>query len=147
MHDKHGPLARSRLRAMRTWVRRHRWVCLWLAALMFGGQIAASAYACPAPGADTPVVHGPDCAGQAGGAMDPAQPLLCKAHCEAGQQSVNSGAGAASVPAPALIAALWVRALGVAEAGQTDSALPESRSVGPPAGATPLYLSLLVLRN
>ena len=147
MHDKHGPLARSRLRAMRAWVRRHRWVCLWLAALMFGGQVAASAYACPAPGADTPVVHGPDCAGQAGGAMDPAQPLLCKAHCEAGQQSVNSSAGAASVPAPALIATLWVRAPDVAEAGQIASALPEPQSVGPPDGTPPLYLSLLVLRN
>jgi hypothetical protein len=133
---------------MRAWVRRHRWVCLWLAALMFGGQVAASAYACPTMGTEQVAAAMADCAmtGNAG-TTDPAQPLLCKAHCEAGQQSVNSGAGAASVPAPALIAALWVRALDVAEAAQIASALPEPQSVGPPAGSPPLYLSLLVLRN
>jgi len=89
----------------------------------------------------------PGCAGHAPGAMDPAQPLLCKAHCEAGQQSVNSGSGAASVPPPALVGALWVRVLDVAEAEQLASAMPEAQSVGPPAGSPPIYLSLLVLRN
>lgn len=132
---------------MRAWVRAHRWVCLWLAALMFGGQVAASAYACPTLSADPPAANMPDCAGHAPGAMDPAQPLLCKAHCEAGQQSVNSSAGAVSVPAMAMIATLWVRALDAAGAGQIAPALPEPQSVGPPAGSPPLYLALLVLRN
>lgn len=132
---------------MRTWVRAHRWVCVWLAALVFGGQVAASAYACPTTGIAPEAVAMADCEEHHAAGKDPAQPLLCKAHCEAGQQSVNSSAGAVSVPAAAMITTLWVRALDVAEAGQIASTLPEPQSVGPPAGAPPIYLSLLVLRN
>ena len=132
---------------MRAWLRRHRWVCVWLAALVFGGQVAAAAYACPTLGGDPETAQMPDCTGHAGGTKDPAQPLLCKAHCEAGQQSVNSSAGAPNVPAAAMIATPWVRALDVAEAGQIALALPDPQSVGPPAGTPPLYLTLLVLRN
>jgi hypothetical protein len=72
---------------------------------------------------------------------------LCKAHCEAGQQSVNSNAGAASVPAPALIDARWARALICADAASAALTAPGVRLNGPPAGTPPLYLSLLVLRN
>jgi hypothetical protein len=132
---------------MRAWLRRHRWVCVWLAGLMFVGQVAASAYACPTLGTEPAVVHGPDCAGHAGSGADPGQPLLCKAHCEAGQQTVNSATGAASVPPPALIDALWLRVLDPMAVEQIAAAMPEAQPVGPPAGTPPLYLSLLVLRN
>ena len=88
----------------------------------------------------------PGCSGDMP-AMDPDQPQLCKAHCEAGQQSVNSSVAAASVPPQALIGALWVRVLDVAAIELIAAAMPEAQPVGPPAGAPPLYLSLLVLRN
>lgn len=121
-----------------------RWLSLWLAGMLLLALLATAAYACPRA---TDAAALPDCHDSAPVAMDPDLPLLCKAHCEAGQQSVNSLSGAAGVPAPALVAALWVRALDVAEAAQTAAALPEAQSVGPPAGAPPLYLALLVLRN
>lgn len=132
---------------MRAWVGRHRWVCLWLAALLFGAQVAASAHACATLGTGPAVVHGPDCAGSAGALPEPARPLLCKAHCEAGLQTVNSATGAPAVPAPALIDALWLRVIDIVAVEQIAAAMPEAQPVGPPAGTPPLYLSLLVLRN
>lgn len=130
-------------------LRRHRrWLPAWLVPVLLFAQIATAAYACPqaAPAlgaAATAMAEMPDC--QAG--MDPTQPQLCKAHCETGQQSVNSNAGAASVPGPALIDARWARVLVCTDAAQTLLAAPKPQSVGPPDGTPPLYLSLLVLRN
>lgn len=129
-------------------LRRHRrWLPAWLVPVLLFALMATAAYACPqaAPNAEgvAAMAGMPDC--QTG--MDPAQPQLCKAHCEAGQQSVNSNAAAASVPAPALIDARWARALACAETASTALAAPKPQSVGPPAGTPPLYLSLLVLRN
>jgi hypothetical protein len=127
--------------------RLRRWLPAWLVPVLLCAQIATAAYACPqaaTPVAEVATVMAemPDC--HTG--MDPAQPQLCKAHCEAGQQSVNSNAGAASVPAPALIDARWARSLVCADAASTALVAPRSQSVGPPAGTPPLYLSLLVLR-
>lgn len=130
-------------------LRRHRrWLPGWLVPVLLFAQIATAAYTCPQTVSMDAAANGamaemPDCHG----GEDATPPPLCKAHCEAGQQSVNSLSGAAGVPAPALVAALWVRALDVAEAAQTAAALPEAQSVGPPAGTPPLYLTLLVLRN
>ena len=129
-------------------LRRHRrWLPAWLVAVLLVAQMVTSAYACPratpeVAATTATVAEMPDC--HAG--MDPAQPPLCKAHCEAGQQSVNSNAGAASVPGPALIDARWARALACIDTAQTALAAPKAQSVGPPAGTPPLYLSLLVLR-
>jgi hypothetical protein len=129
-------------------LRRHRrWLPAWLVAMLLVAQMVTSAYACPRATPDAVVataaaVEVPDC--HAG--MEPAQTPLCKAHCEAGQQSVNSNAGAASVPGPALIDARWARALACTDAAQTALVAPKTQSVGPPAGTPPLYLSLLVLR-
>lgn len=130
-------------------LRRHRrWLPAWLVPLLLFALIATAAYACPQPA--QPAAEGvaamaemPDC--QTG--MDPAQPQLCKAHCEAGQQSVNSNAAAASVPGPALIDARWARLLACGDAASGGLAPPQALSIGPPAGTPPLYLSLLVLRN
>ena len=73
--------------------------------------------------------------------------MRAKAHCEAGQQSVNNGTAAASVPPPALIDAPWRRVFDVAEVAQLAAALPEALPAGRPRGAPPLYIALLVLRN
>lgn len=129
-------------------LRRHRrWLPAWLVPVLLFAQIATAAYACPQ--AAQPVTEAviakaemPDC--HVG--MDPAQPQLCKAHCEAGQQSVNSNTGAVSVPGPALIDARWARALTCTDAAQIALVPSKAQSVGPPTGTLPLYLSLLVLR-
>jgi hypothetical protein len=129
-------------------LRRHRrWLPAWLVAVLLVAQMVTAAYACPRAAAEAAVAtpaaaEMPDC--HAG--MDPAQPPLCKAHCEAGQQSVNSNAGAANVPGPALIDARWARVPACIDAAQTALGAPKAQSVGPPAGTPPLYLSLLVLR-
>ncbi|MDH5331247.1 MAG: hypothetical protein OEW27_15000 [Aquincola sp.] len=132
---------------MRTWIRRHRWLAVGLAVLLAGGQVAAAAYACADAGSEpVTTVHGPDCTGHAKPAKDPAQPLLCKAHCESGQQTVNTAAVSASVPAPALIDELWMRVIDPEVVEQVAAAMPEAQPVGPPAGTPPLYLAHLALR-
>jgi hypothetical protein len=123
---------------------------VWLILALLFSQWATAAYACPresaAVAASAAMADMPVCNGDMP-AMDPDQPQLCKAHCEAGQQSVNNSAGVANVPPPALTGALWVRVLDVAAIEQIAATMPEAQPVGPPAGAPPLYLSLLVLRN
>lgn len=137
-------------------LRRHRrwWACLsgWLIAVLLFTQLATAAYACPqlAPGSgDTAAAMAamPDCDGSMPASMDPDQPQLCKAHCEAGKTSVNSqGAGPDAPPALALGAAL-LGSVDVADAAQLAASMPASVADGPPVGSPPLYLSLLVLRN
>lgn len=130
-------------------LRRHRrWLPAWLVGVLLFAQIATAAYACsqaaqPPAEAVAAMAGMPDCHTD----VDPTQPPLCKAHCEVGSQSVNSNAGAASVPAPALIDMRWARALVCADVAERALALPKPQSVGPPDGSPPLYLSLLVLRN
>jgi hypothetical protein len=129
-------------------LRRHRrWLPGWLVPVLLFAQIATAAYACaPTVSMDTMAVAAmaemPDCHVGEG-----ATPALCKAHCEPGQQSVNSQAGAANVPAPALIDARWLRPLVCADAAQATRPPLWASTVGPPDGTPPLYLQLLVLRN
>ena len=146
---------------MRTLRRHRRWLVPWLAAALLWAQWLTAAYACP----QTRPVQGDAgpaavvsmaamapmtaCAEHGPAAMDPAQPQLCKAHCEAGQQSVNSQAGALDAPpAPVLCAAL-VGVVALAEPACAGTAWADARAAGPgpPRGTPPLYLSLLVLRN
>lgn len=132
---------------------RRRWLCAWLAGLLLLTQLLTAAYACPrlqAPPADavtaTAMADMPGCTGDMN-AMDHGQPLLCKAHCDAGQQSLNSGAVVADPPpAPALPAAL-VALLDPAQAAARAATMPAALPAGPPQGTPPLYLRLLVLRN
>lgn len=131
-------------------LRRHRrWLPAWLVPVLLFAQIATAAYACPQTMSMEAAAVGamaemPDC--HASGDATP--PALCKAHCEAGQQSVNSHAGAASVPAPALIDSRWLRALACIDVSQALRLAPSwAPTVGPPDGTPPLYLQLLVLRN
>lgn len=141
---------------MRAWVRAHRWLCGCLAAVLLFAQLASQAHACgltgPQGGHDTAALAGlvaaeaDACPGHAAAPADAGQALLCKAHCQADGQSVNSASGALDVPAAdGLAVALWP-VLSVAETAHT-APRPEALAVGPPDGTPPLYLSLQVLRN
>lgn len=137
---------------MRAWVRAHRWLCGLVAAVLLFGQTAAVAYACERMGLGAPTAGGEadapaPCRVHAGADVAPEHPLLCKAHCQADQQTVNSGSAAADVPsAPLLGPVLW-HLPDPAVTGAHGDAMPAPLAVGPPAGSPPLYLSLLVLRN
>jgi hypothetical protein len=125
-------------------------VGLMLALLL--AQWATASYLCPldartaaAPAPATAPM--PDCHGMSPGtAMDPAQPQLCKAHCEQGTQSVN--VTPASEPSPNY--GVWL------VLDWHLAALPPLHAVGQracssvaasPPGAPPIYLALRVLRN
>lgn len=137
-------------------LRRHRaWLAGWFAALLLFTHLATAAYACPqltvAPDEVAAAVAAemaamPDCAGMPA-QMDPDQPQLCKAHCEAGSSSLNSQPAVPDAPAAVALAAALVGVLDVALAAQRAATMPAAVADGPPAGAPPLYLSLLVLRN
>jgi len=130
--------------------RRHRQLfATFLMAVLLYAQLAAAAYSCP--GLQVPPVAAvaetmTDCDSHPHGQMDPDQPQLCKAHCDPGEQSPNSGAGALlTAGAAALPVLLWVLPQADAPAGLEAPAYAPAN--GPPRGAPPLYLSLLVLRN
>lgn len=134
-------------------LRRHRaWLSGWLIAVLLFTQLATAAYACPqlAP-APVDVAAGmaamPDCDGSMAVAMDPDQPQLCKAHCEAGKTSVNSQVAAPDAPPAMAVGAALVGIVDVADAAQLAASMPASVADGPPVGSLPLYLSFLVLRN
>jgi hypothetical protein len=80
------------------------------------------------------------------GAMDPDQPLMCKAHCQPGSQTVHPTPASDAPASPLLIAVLdWRHAalLSAQPAAWTAIASPGAS----PPGSPPIYLSLLVLRN
>lgn len=147
--------SRARLRAMRS-MRRHRgWLSRSLVALLLFVQWVTASYACPrldavaaGGGAATTAAMAsmPDCTGDMS-AMDPAQPQLCKAHCEAGQQSVNSGAAGLDAPPALHQGGAWVGVFDVVQAAALAAAMPAALAAGPPPGTPPIYLRLLVLRN
>jgi hypothetical protein len=85
------------------------------------------------------------CAEHGPAAMDPDQPQRCKAHCQAGQETVNSQASA--FDAPPLAAAAVVGLVALIESNLPPPGWARARATGPPRGAPPLYLSLRVLRN
>lgn len=155
-HRKQGRAGDTKLRAMRAWVRAHRWLGgLWAAALLFA-QLAGTVYACeplggaagqPAPSMSTTVAAEHEACASRRSAPGAGEALLCKAHCQADEQSVNSGPAASGVPPAALMAvALWP-VLGVVAAAAEAVALPVAQALGLPAGAPPLFITLQVLRN
>jgi hypothetical protein len=131
-----------------------QWVSRWMIAALLLAQWLASAYACPRadehampePGValTAPAVTA-DCHGAAPAQMDPANPALCKAHCDADKQApVVKAQG--DVPSAALA---WSIVAGPA----LHDVLPapmhargEVLCAGPP-GWPPLYLIHQVLRN
>jgi hypothetical protein len=134
-------------------LRRHRgWLSGCLIAVLLFTQLVTAAYACPqlapAPaGAVAAMPAMPDCDGSMPASMDPDQPQLCKAHCEAGTTSVNSQAAALDAPQAMAVGAALVGIVAVADAAALAASMPASVADGPPVGSPPLYLSLLVLRN
>lgn len=138
-------------------LRRHRgWLSRSLVALLLFVQWATASYACPrldptAVGGEAAMTAAamadvPGCAGGMTG-MDPEQPQLCKAHCEAGQQSVNSGAAGLDAPPALHQSGAWVGVLDGVQAAALAAAMPAALAAGPPPGTPPIYLRLLVLRN
>jgi hypothetical protein len=141
-------------------LRRHRgWLCGGLVAVLLFAQLATAAYACPqlasssaessavAVAEEAAAAAMPDCAGHGVAAMDPDQPQLCKAHCEAGRSSVNSQPAVPDAPPVLATDAAWVGVVDPAAAAERAASMPGAWADGPPAGSPPLYLSFLVLRN
>lgn len=129
--------------------RRRLWLPLLVVVTLLFAQLATAAYACPRLAADAgePAVamaDMPDCS-EHGAAADPEQPALCKAHCQAGQQSVERDSRTPDVP-PAMPAALFAVVDLVAPA-PAATLRPAPAVAGPSADPLPLYLRLLVLRN
>ena len=122
---------------------------VWLLLPLLFAQWAAATYACPQAAASKAVAMPdmPGCHGNAPGtAMDPDQPLLCKAHCDRGAQSVNDSPS--DEPSPQLL--LWaVLDWNASALKPVHSAAPavESSASPSPASSPPLYLLLRVLRN
>ena len=113
-------------------------------------QWATAVYACPAPReatyATAAMADMPGCDGDMSSGMDSGQPLLCKAHCQQGNQVVSVAQPGDWTPWPVLLCVIdWRHTV---HANQP----PAPQRVGPPAGiappgSPPIYLSLLVLRN
>ena len=124
---------------------------VWLLLPLLFAQWAAAAYACPRNVGTEALAAGmsdmPDCQMKApGAAMDPEQPLLCKAHCERGSQAVNDPPPHDASPQLLLWAVLDWSAVAPRTAQREEAA--DVGSIGArPAGALPLYLMLRVLRN
>lgn len=114
-------------------------------------QWATAAYLCPLgnvsalPAADEAAAM-PDCAGMPATAMDPAQPQLCKAHCEQGMQSVNATPQPEPATSFSVVAVLDWRTITALPA----PGWPPARAIetaAPPPGTPPIYLVLRVLRD
>jgi hypothetical protein len=141
-------------------MRRHRWFSGLIAIVLLVGQTVALASDCQRP-MPVPASHDPStvssevtaeviggCVDHADPVAGPEHPLLCKAHCQADQQSVNSsGAGAVDLPSALLLGPVRWHLPDRADSAQVGAPAPRTQPVGPPAGFPPLYLSLLVLRN
>ncbi|MFO1217562.1 MAG: hypothetical protein U1E89_04160 [Burkholderiaceae bacterium] len=120
-----------------------------LAATLLLAQWATAAYVCPRGGAvDTAAMAAmPDCPGRPAGAMDTEQPQLCKAHCEQGTQSVNATPQPEPATSFSVVAVLDWRTAAALPLPGWPAARAADASAQPPPGATPLYLTLRVLRD
>lgn len=127
-----------------------RRLAVWLLLPLLLAQWAAVSYACPQPGAASQRVamaDMPDCQGMTpGAAMDPEQPLLCKAHCEQGSQTVNDPPPPVLSPQMLLWAVLdWNQPM--LKSALREEPADDRSAPARPAGSPPLYLLHLVLRN
>jgi hypothetical protein len=134
-----------------------RWLCSWLGALLLFMQLAAAAYACPTglspaddavPPAETAAMEG--CDSHRNGQEPTTQPLLCKAHCQQGTDTLQPNPAPSDAnAAPALAAVLAVldwRPIAPLHGPRAAGAIGFEPGAAPP-GTPPLYLSLQVLRN
>lgn len=133
------------------WLRwSRRWLAAGLAAVLLCAQLIAAAHACvEAVPVDEGEPASPRCTvhAEAGAPDDPAQSLLCKAHCSNDARSQADAPAQAAPVVPMLLAVIdWAAAVAAAgpQAAARAHAWPEGDS---PPGRPPLYLSFLVLRN
>lgn len=122
-----------------------RRLCGWMVALLLLMQWLTAAYACPAAPGPAQVAE-PPCHEASHRNAEPANPALCKAHCEASVQVTPQ--------APAHDAALpsvgWFIVHSVAETLFDVDPAPVWRATplaAAPPGWPPLHLTLQVLRN
>jgi len=142
----------ARLDSMHMHRRSRRRVSSWMIGVMLLAQWLVAAYACPvvaqaAASAEESAsqVAMANCHGMSPAAMDPANPSLCKAHCDDASKA-PAGGSADHVPASALV---WFV---IASADRCDVAVrPAIERAAPRAGAPPgwppIYLTQQVLRN
>lgn len=130
-----------------------RWLCSWLGALLLFMQVAAAAYACPTgrvlPPAGDATAAMVDCDSHRNGHEPTTQPLLCKAHCQQGTDTLQpspANDGGAAPALPALVAVLDWHPLAQLPGPRVAAAASLDAGAAPP-GTPPLYLSLQVLRN
>ncbi len=129
---------------------RHR-VSLWMIGVLLLVQWLTAAYACPQAAARAVDASVPattvmaECHGMTAATLDPAQPALCKAHCEADKQAPVAKA-LADVAGAALawlvVARPLLRALAPAPVPGRGALL-----VAGPPGGPPLDLKHRVLRH
>ena len=144
----------SKLRAMRLRREAVRWLSGWLVLALLFMQLATVVHACPRLAVPDPqpaaqdAMPGCTMAGMSG-ADDPAS-LLCRVHCQQGQQAFNPSAPAADLAGACVLVAVLDWAVTAPAGGATPLSLAPTSGVAsgaPPPGALPIYLSLLVLRN
>jgi hypothetical protein len=132
----------GKIRSTRAWIATFAALCLLFA------QMATAAYACPqlAPkAADVAMVAMVDCDAMPSGQIDTEQPSLCKAHCQAGQQShdAKNELKSPTQTSDVLWTLVWVLipVLEPFERGITVSHAPDR-----PPGTAPIYLVNQVFR-
>lgn len=131
-------------------VRQVRWWSIGLILALLFTQLATAAYTCPtdaARGQAELMATMPDCHRMAADSLDPAQPQLCQAHCQQGNQSPNPAPALDAPTVPLLWAVLdWAPAAALPHSPVLRNGV-DVASGAPPRGAAPLYLRLQVLRN
>lgn len=122
-----------------------------MALCLLFAQIVTSAYACPQLGKPLSSMHGAEvaamvnCDGMSAGQMDHELPGLCKAHCEAGQQTPQAKS-MADVQLSSL-SVLWSLAWVLQpEAVTAEAAVPGTVVAERPPGSPPIYLVHQVFR-
>lgn len=134
--------------------RYRRWLASMLIATLLCVQWTVAAYACPMQfsaswGASSTAASSagmPGCHGDMTG-MDAEQPQLCKAHCQAGQQSVNSHADLADMGVALGHGLALLMVLDLAAPAARAALQPPLHGTGPPAWPAPLFIVFKVLRN
>jgi hypothetical protein len=126
-----------------------RRLCGWMVALLLLMQWLTAAYACPATAVwvqGSAEIALPPCHDTGHREADPANPVLCKAHCEAGQQvTPQTPAHDAGLPSVG-----WFIVHSAPETLFDAAPAPSWRAVpqaAAPPGWPPLHLTLQVLRN
>lgn len=127
------------------------WIAALVAVCLLFSQMAVASYVCPqgvkASNLMTAeaMVSMVDCEAMAASAMDPAQPHLCKAHCESGSQSSNTQNSAdLQLPSWAVQWSLiWILQPALEPLSQI---VPVAHATVRPPGSPPLYLVHQVFR-